>query len=199
MALDKRTKQNLRLLRLQVEQAAHRKMRTPSDFSILSDRMKERIGETLSVSTLKRIWGYVGAYECPRLATLNILCRYLGYADWEEFIINYCDNPYAEDSEVLLKDCLFAHELQTNELLTISWNPNRHSQLRYLGNCLFEVEDAEHSILQPGDQFRCAFFIIRQPLYLGLLTSRDNKIKSKVCVIAPKGGITGITRDQDKE
>jgi len=196
MALEKTTKQNLRLLRLKVEEAAHRKMRTPSDFCLLSEKMHKRIGETLSVSTLKRIWGYVGGYNSPRLTTLNLLCRYLGYADWEDFETNYCNNPDAENNELLLKDCLFSEDLTPGDLINVAWNPNCHCQFKYLGNWYFIVECCEHTKLQLGEQFRCPFFILHQPLYIDHLTSQDKKAKSKICILAPKGGLTLLEKNK---
>jgi len=194
MALDKTTKQNIRLLRLQVEEAAHRKMRTPADFFFLSERMQGRIGESLSVSTLKRLWGYVGGYETPRFATLSILSRFLGYTDWDDFVTRFCSNPEADAAEIILKDCLFSHDLALNECIMIAWNPNRRCELRYLGDYKFVVESSEHSNLAPGDQFRCPFFILHQPLYIAQLTTHDQKVKSKVYVIGRNGGLTAIEK-----
>lgn len=72
-------------LRHAVEQKAGCKMSTPRDFDLLSDRLFDECHEMLSPSTLKRIWGYVQSGGRPRLSSLSLLARYVGYADWEAF------------------------------------------------------------------------------------------------------------------
>ena len=68
-------------LRRAVEQKAGRKMSTPRDFDLLSDRLFDECHEMLSPSTLKRIWGYVQSGGRPRLSSLSLLARYVGYAE----------------------------------------------------------------------------------------------------------------------
>ena len=55
---------------------------TNYDFEKLSEAVSEATGITLSVSTLKRVWGKVTYNNVPALNTLNTLARFAGYADW---------------------------------------------------------------------------------------------------------------------
>lgn len=61
--------------------------RTPKDFERFSRELFERQHVHISVSTLKRFWGYVPAKEGyrPNRYTLSVLSRFAGYADWEAF------------------------------------------------------------------------------------------------------------------
>ena len=54
----------------------------PADFSHLSDEIENATSELLSPSTLKRLWGYVNYMSNPRLYTLDVLSRYIGYTDF---------------------------------------------------------------------------------------------------------------------
>lgn len=56
------------------------------DFEQLSDKVLEKTGVTLSVSTLKRIFGRVSYSSVPSLTTLNTLSQFTGYADWRTFM-----------------------------------------------------------------------------------------------------------------
>lgn len=67
-----------------VEQKTGRTLLTPSDFKWLSEQIEEQTNELLSVSTLMRLWGYRPGVS-PRKSTLDILARYLGYADCVAF------------------------------------------------------------------------------------------------------------------
>ena len=50
---------------------------TPKDFQALSDDIFQLVHQTLSPSTLKRLWGYFPAVRQPRKITLDILQSYV--------------------------------------------------------------------------------------------------------------------------
>lgn len=52
-------------------------MRTPKDFQQLSDDIFHQLHETLSPSTLKRLWGYFHSVRRPRQYTIDLLYRYI--------------------------------------------------------------------------------------------------------------------------
>ena len=56
------------------------------DFVSLSQQIFERLHESISDSTLKRLWGYVDPQNVkPRTNTLNILAVFLGCKDFDNF------------------------------------------------------------------------------------------------------------------
>lgn len=56
-----------------------------TDFDYLSIKIAEKTGDSISVSTLKRLFGYVKGAGTPRPSTLSSLARYAGYSGWSEF------------------------------------------------------------------------------------------------------------------
>lgn len=58
---------------------------TNYDFEKLSADIQDATGVSLSVSTLKRLWGKVNYQNIPALNTLNTLARFAGYEDWRVF------------------------------------------------------------------------------------------------------------------
>ena len=56
----------------QVEKRFGKTLSTPSDYYELSIALLQ-IKQSVSVATLKRLWGYVGDVHQPRLATLDAL------------------------------------------------------------------------------------------------------------------------------
>lgn len=56
-----------------------------SDYETLSSRIHERTGVTLSIATLKRLWGKIRYDSKPTPTTLNTLAQYLGYENWRSF------------------------------------------------------------------------------------------------------------------
>ncbi|SEW53819.1 hypothetical protein [Chitinophaga arvensicola] len=58
---------------------------TSYDIEKLSIAIEEATGVTLSVTTLKRLWGKLKYTNMPATTTLNTLAQFVGYADWGEF------------------------------------------------------------------------------------------------------------------
>ncbi|MGE8293870.1 MAG: hypothetical protein ACN6ON_19415, partial [Sphingobacterium sp.] len=56
-----------------------------ADFEKLSEKIQEKTGVILSVSTLKRIFGRVDYQSTPSLTTLNTLAQFIDYEDWRTF------------------------------------------------------------------------------------------------------------------
>jgi hypothetical protein len=58
---------------------------TSQDYESLCVKIAETTNVTLSVATLKRIWGKVRYDSKPTITTLNTLAQYLGYENWRAF------------------------------------------------------------------------------------------------------------------
>lgn len=86
-------------LKDKIEKAMGHAMLTPRDFESLSRHIKERTGECVSPSTLKRIWGYMKDGGEPRPSTLNVLAQYLGYSDISQLA---CDS--GETSSIMIQN-----------------------------------------------------------------------------------------------
>lgn len=78
-------KQDIERLRTAVEQKLGRQVRTLKDFEMLREAIFQERHEMVSVSTLKRIWGYIQTDSLPRTSSLTLLAQYVGYADWKHF------------------------------------------------------------------------------------------------------------------
>ncbi|HZY78984.1 MAG TPA: hypothetical protein VFE50_05635 [Cyclobacteriaceae bacterium] len=58
------------------------------DFEKLSDNIREKTGVTLSIATLKRLWGKIRYDSKPTPTTLNTLAQYLDYENWRSFRVS---------------------------------------------------------------------------------------------------------------
>ena len=77
--------QNIDRLRKSIEAQVDRKMRTPKDFDFLSEQIFDKLHQTVSPTTLKRLWGYLSETAVPRTSTLNILSQFVDYENWDAF------------------------------------------------------------------------------------------------------------------
>ena len=74
-------------LRNDVEKHIGQALLSPSDFHGLIQQIWNQQRAILSLSTIKRLWGYVESNGTPRLSTLNTLAQFLGFADWNAYLV----------------------------------------------------------------------------------------------------------------
>lgn len=154
-------------LRAAVEKTAGRKMCAPTDFNYLSEDIYTKTRITLNPMTLKRFWGYFSNQETrkPRRYTLDILCLYVGYQDWDAFVHDSTANVEIE-SDFIKNKCLYVSTLVPQTLLRLTWNPNRCVTIRYDGDRKFTVLESLNSKLSVGDTFQLDHIIDGEPLHL---------------------------------
>ena len=162
------------LLRRVEEKFGHR-LSTTTDFELLSFVMEREIGELISASTLKRLWGYVSYSSTPRIATLDTLSRYLGDKNFKAFCKVLKDSG-AVVSSFFTSKTVEAASLVEGTGIHIGWAPNRLVHLRFLGGTTFEVESAENAKLRPGDRFEASEFILGAPLFISSVRRSDGTV-----------------------
>lgn len=94
-----RTKIHIEQLKSEVLARFGRTLDSPTDYDALSLSITESVGELISVSTLKRLYGYDRRPTTPRPSTLSTLARYAGYAGWSDFVESRDDMPVNESSK----------------------------------------------------------------------------------------------------
>ena len=158
-------------LKHRIETNLKRKMKTPTDFIFLSGAVFERTRETMSPTTLKRLWGYLDGADQTRNSTLEILSQFLGFSSWDQFVEEIGKD---NGSDKVLSPHIDVKELNVGDKVKVSWRPDRRCTFRYLGDQQFEVEAAENSKLKVGNTFYCSLFILGEPLYLAQLVQGKN-------------------------
>jgi len=149
----------------EVEKVYGRRVSTTTDFESLSVVIEHEIGELLSASTLKRLWGYVGDRRIPRADTLDILSRYCGKKDFKEFC-SWLTEVSGVDSQFFTERCIRTSDLSSGDCLTLGWVPDRLVRVRYLGDGRFRVLSSTNSKLKVGDEFESDGFMLNFPLYI---------------------------------
>ena len=155
----------LAYLLTEVEKKYGRRIATTTDFESLSVVIEHQIGELISSSTLKRLWGYVSLNPTPRVATLDVLSRFVGHRDFKAFC-NHLKESQVYASNFFTSRCQTVAELKPDTTVHIGWATNRLVKMRYLGNYQFEVMSSENSQLMTGDRFELSEIIVGYPLYI---------------------------------
>ncbi|MFI3331699.1 MAG: hypothetical protein R3Y38_07835 [Rikenellaceae bacterium] len=171
----------------QVEIYHSRAIRTTMDFEALSISVEHQTNERISSSTLKRLWGYVSDKHSPRRYTLDVLSKYIGHKDFDEFCLWHSEqNP--SESDFITPTKILSSDLEINTRLEIGWKPDRYLTLRYLGENRYIIESSENSKLLAGDEFSITTFMLNYPLYLPYVLR--NKTIMPSFVAGKNGGLT---------
>lgn len=184
----KKTSPEIHELKSRIEKEVNRKMRTPNDFVFLSGAIWERTRQTMSCTTLKRLWGYIDGADETRNSTLEILSRFLGFSDWDAFLEHISED---NGSAPILSPHIDVATLQPEDRVRVSWKPNRRCVFRYLGDYKFIVEEAENSKLKVGNIFFCNFFILGEPLYMNLIQGYNSPV---AFMVGNKDGLCEIEK-----
>ena len=159
-------KEDFERLKSEVETLVGRKIASPKDFAFLMRQIHGYTQETISVSTLKRMWGYVNSNTKHSKFNLDLLSRMVGYAGWDAFVQG---QDSVASSRFFMKSELIANALDVGELVRLTWQPGRVVTIRYKGNDSFEVVEVQNSKLSVNDTFTCHQFVAEEPLYLSNL------------------------------
>ena len=163
---------------------------TPADFETLIAQIWLQLHENIALSTLERLWGYIEGANNTRRSTLNILSRYVGSRDWDDYTIHLKTEEHGS-SNPFIADGVHTQDLQPGQKLEVTWLPNRRCVFRYLGNMRFEVVESTNSKLNSGDTFTSTFFLIGQPLYIDHLVLTGHTPVSYVA--GNNGGLQTVT------
>ncbi len=151
----------------EVCRTAGRSIRTPQDFDFLRTRIYEKTREIISPSTLKRTFGYLHHDVQPSRSTLNILAQYVGYRDYDHFLL--ASESVSSQSYHVPHHTLCTETLRLGARLRLTWPPNRECLVRHQGESNFIIEEAVNTKLSVGDTFSSMLMICNEPLYLSNL------------------------------
>lgn len=184
---------SLNRLKAAVERTLGRTLVTPVDFRLLSSEITAQSdnNESVSISTLKRIWGYVPSGHQPSTAVLSLLARFCGYRDWNNFM-----ESAERDSGFLVMKPITPDQLNPDDIINITWAPDRVVSLRFVGNHEFEVIANINSKLRVGDKLQATIFCLGYPLYATNICRGAAIIPAYVA--ARKNGLLSVAKIEHK-
>ena len=181
----------IQCLRRDIEQHMEQQLQSPADFQLLIHRIWEKQHAVLSLSTIKRLWGYVESNGAPRLSTLNTLARFLNFTDWHAYLVSL-EQRGGIESAMFTGEGIQTSELKKGDLIAVTWQPNRQCTFRYLGENQFVVVESKNAKLQKNTAFSAVRFMIGQPMYLDNILLADGTHTSYVA--GKRNGLTSVTK-----
>lgn len=167
-----------------------RPLSSPAEFNELSVRIKNETGYNISLSSIKRLWGYVNYSGSHSISTLNILAIYNGYEHWEGFLNKYNTEGVGDESTFLGGTVVNAAELNKGDKLVLSWEGGKSCVIECVDKAKFRVNESCNIKLQPGDVFVLSTVCKGLPFYASDIERGNLHIPAYVG--AQKGGVRSI-------
>lgn len=178
-----------RLLLMAIERAVDYNVCTTRGFERLSQMIQHRTRENISVSTLKRIWGYVKGYDDIRMSTLDVLSKFIGYKDYTHFAHDIKSEADVIASNFFFGECIYVDEIYTGKRFRLTWVPDRLCDIRYEGEFRFVVTDSAKTRLVAGTTFCCYVIEIGQPLYISKVVFPSDPQHEYNYIAGANGGV----------
>lgn len=180
----------LQTLLTEVEKKYGRPLECTNDFRILAALLEYECKELVSVSTLKRLWGYVSQQTTPRESTLDVLSRFVGYKDFSTFRLAHFGRQ--EDSSGYI-DASFisAKDVPAGGMVVLCWAPNRMLRIRKEGDGRWLIVDSYNSKLLAGDRFEAGCFFKGLPLFLPEVIRGERTLPSYIA--GKKEGLSKVS------
>ena len=172
-------------IKAEIERVYGRPVKYPADCHRLALSLRESINETIGVTTLKRLFGFVSDVKEPRQSTLDLLARYCGYTDYKAMLSVLAAGG---DSDFEKADGIMAEVLNIGARVSFEYMPDRLVKVIYLGNSRFEVIESRNGSLKPGDIITTAGFCVNFPLVVSNVARKGESLGRYVA-----GKVSGLT------
>ena len=142
------------------EKSGH-EIRRSRDCELLSLDIESATGEHIGGNTRKRLLGFIADERGPRLSSLDVIARYLGFTDWDALrLVDEGSSNSAFDD----RDEYLACYMEKGQQVIITYPPNRRLTIENQGDNHFLVTESENSKLQVGDLLTLTHIVRDYPL-----------------------------------
>ena len=153
-------------LKKAVEKRFGHPIESRTDFTELAYDIERTTNNHISENTLRRLWGKISGYTTVFTRTLDVLCKYIGHEQWNDYC-KYLSKESEKESEIISSNMIIkVEELQIGDKIRLGWLPDRMCIVQYIGGRTFKAIDAVNSTVQTGDTFECSLMIKGYPLFV---------------------------------
>lgn len=177
-----------------IEKVLGREIRYSSDYDCLAIDIEDKTHEHIGVNTLKRLLGDIPASNEPRLATLDVIAKYLGCPNWDVYSMEFNKggnsefNKQPNAGEGTMFE-LHSSTLKKGQKVEIQYYPDRQLILEYMGDDTFKVRKSVNSKLSADNTFKVSIMYKDYPLFLPSVKSKNGQELGSFTA----GKISGLT------
>jgi len=157
--------------RQHIEEKFGKTIRYPSDYEQLAYDIERTTKQRISTNTIKRLLGAIDSVQEPRLFTLDVIAQYLGFENWDVYIVSLSkegnsqfDKSDTVDADACLEIAVTA--LKRGAKIEFQYYPDRKVVLEYIIDKEFEVIGSSNSKLRLGDVVEVGNFYLNYPLII---------------------------------
>jgi hypothetical protein len=151
------------VIKEQIETKLGKSIRYHSDLEHLSFEIEKATKQKISLNTLKRLFGFIAGVTEPRLFTLDTVALYLGYANWDVYLLSLQqtgNSSFNSLQEIKIET------LDPLSIIEFGYDPDRVVQVCYENNHIFRVIQSRNSKLQVNDVIEISHFVLHYPLII---------------------------------
>ncbi len=175
-----------------VEETFGHSIRVSTIFNDMSIKILEKTQEYISVSTLKRLWLPHIGYETVSTRTLEVLSKYCGFSNFDEFCFSLVSQGVVESELIPSVNSISSVDLKVDDVVELSWLPDRICKVRYLGDNKYVAIETKNSTMVEGDTFVCEVFIKGRPLFLNNFVHENSE--PQIYSVGTGHGITSLRK-----
>lgn len=156
-----------------IEERLGKAIRYPSDYEQLAYDIERTTRQRISVNTIKRLLGAIESVREPRLFTLDIVAKYLGFENWDVYILTLSKEGNSQFEKVDIVDSDICHEIVVSDLkegkgtqVEFQYYPDRKIILQHGIGKEFTVISSTNSKLKIGDVVEINNFYLNYPLII---------------------------------
>ena len=153
-----------------LKQKSNKDFRLSADCEYLALDIESVTGEHIGVNTLKRLLGFISDEREPRISTLDVIARYLGFGNWDVLSVYDRSNSSFEPSTEEIR----VSGLTMGQCLQISYLPDRQIDMEYIGENRFRILKSMNSKLKANDEITITHIVSSYPLLVSKVV-RDGK------------------------
>ena len=151
----------------------------------------ESTHQHIGVTTLKRLFGFVGGTSKPRMSTLDVLANFLNFQNYNKLICSLDPDNKAGQMPILQ---LNAQDICCGTHVQLFFSDG-HLCMEHQEGIRFRVLESTDAALQPNDYADIRSFHVGYPIYVHRLV-RGN-IPLNPCAVAMVSGIERIEIAED--
>ena len=173
-----------------IEKRYGKPIRYPYDCMELSLAIETKVGQPISVNTVKRLLGFITEAREPRLYTLDLIAKYLDFENWDVYLESIKN---VNISEFKLFGGIFSFNLKLNDQIEFHYFPDREVIIQYRGKKdRFQVVKAENCQLQVGDEISIYKFLLNHPVFVGEVIRNGDDLGSYIA--GKEGGLSFLKK-----
>jgi hypothetical protein len=174
-----------KLIRAKIEEKFGKPIRYAKDCEVLSTSVFAFTGERISCSTIKRLFGIIEADNEPRLYTLDVMAKYLGYINYDQLLSEFNPNRMLQSQDI---ETMQVSDLNFGDVIQFKYSPNTFVSVSYTEEAMFIVLESNDSKVQKNDVLVFNKLGRHMPLFTSWKSSQSHLVKNIVL-----GKISGIT------